>query len=51
MQEGQFLLTIPRASLKGLATRVRFEVQEDASAPWIVESSAIGPGASAVAPD
>jgi hypothetical protein len=44
MQEGQFLLTIPKGSLEGLATRVRFEVQEGASAPWIVESSAIGPG-------
>jgi cytochrome c oxidase accessory protein FixG len=44
MQEGQFLLTVPRANLEGLATRVRFEVTEGGAAPRIVESSVIGPG-------
>jgi cytochrome c oxidase accessory protein FixG len=45
MQEGQFLLTVPRTSLAGPATRVRFEVRDQGSASWIVDSSAIGPGA------
>jgi cytochrome c oxidase accessory protein FixG len=45
MQEGQFLLTVPRISLDGPATRVRFEVREGSASPWIVDSSAIGPGA------
>jgi hypothetical protein len=44
MQEGQFLLTVPRASLEGLATRVRFEVTEGGAAPRMIESSVIGPG-------
>jgi cytochrome c oxidase accessory protein FixG len=44
MQEGQFLLTVPRARLDGLATRVRFEVTEGGAAPRIIESSVIGPG-------
>ena len=44
MQEGQFLLTVPRASLGGLATRVQFEVTEEGSAPRTIESSVIGPG-------
>jgi cytochrome c oxidase accessory protein FixG len=43
MQEGQFLLTMPRTSLAGPATRVRFEVRDEGSASWIVDSSAIGP--------
>jgi cytochrome c oxidase accessory protein FixG len=48
MQEGQFLLTVPRASLEGAATRVRFEVRDEgSSSAWIVDSSAIGPGAGA----
>ena len=51
MQEGQFLLTVPRASLEGLATRVRFEVTEEGGAPRTIESSVIGPGeASAASP-
>jgi len=44
MQEGQFLLTVPRANLGGLATRVQFEVTEEGSAPRTIESSVIGPG-------
>jgi polyferredoxin len=43
MQEGQLLLTVPRTSLEGPATRVRFEVRDEGSAPWTVDSSAIGP--------
>jgi cytochrome c oxidase accessory protein FixG len=44
MQEGQFLLTVPRANLEGLATRVRFEVTEGGAAPRMIDSSVIGPG-------
>lgn len=47
MQEGQFLLTVPRARLVGLTTRVRFEVTEGGTAPRTIESSVIGPGAAA----
>jgi len=46
MQEGQFLLTVPRGGLEGPATRVRFEVSEDGARSWIVDSSAIGPATS-----
>jgi polyferredoxin len=45
MQEGQFLLTVPRASLQGAATRVQFEVRDAGARSWIVDSSAIGPAA------
>lgn len=44
MQEGQFLLTVPRASLDGQATRVRFEVIEEGTPSRTIESSIIGPG-------
>jgi cytochrome c oxidase accessory protein FixG len=43
MQEGQFLLTVPRTSLQGAATRVRFEVRDEGAESWIVDSSVIGP--------
>jgi cytochrome c oxidase accessory protein FixG len=47
MQEGQFLLTVPRGRLDGLTTRVRFEVTEEGAAPRTIESSVIGPGVAA----
>jgi cytochrome c oxidase accessory protein FixG len=44
MQEGQFLLTVPRNSLSGAATRIQFEIRDRRGVSWMVDSSAIGPG-------